>query len=149
MNIYILFWWNSVWKWLNFIFSAVGNLSLNYLQKESIIIMIIVIIIIIITDVQPFVGPWLLFQFLDSVYTVGRTSWTRDRPVARPLPNHRTTQTHTDIHTSSGIQNHDPSVRASEDSSCLRTLGHCDRQKESIIIPKYHSLCPGPLMVCR
>jgi hypothetical protein len=34
---------------------------------------------------QPFVGPWLLFQFL-NLYTVGRTPWTGDQPVARPLP---------------------------------------------------------------
>jgi hypothetical protein len=26
-----------------------------------------------------------------------------------------------------GIRTHDPSVRASEDSSCLRPRGHCDR----------------------
>jgi hypothetical protein len=42
--------------------------------------------------VQPFVGPWPLFQFLD-LYTVCRTSWTGDQPVARSLPTHRTTQT--------------------------------------------------------
>jgi hypothetical protein len=41
---------------------------------------------------QSFVGPWPLFQFL-NLYTVGRTSWTGDQPVARPLPTHRTTQT--------------------------------------------------------
>jgi hypothetical protein len=49
---------------------------------------------------QSFVGPWPLFQFLNSI-TVGRTPWTRDQtedsldgdqPVARPLPTHRTTQ---------------------------------------------------------
>jgi hypothetical protein len=32
---------------------------------------------------QPFLGPWTLFQF----------PWTGDQPVARPLPTHRTTQT--------------------------------------------------------
>jgi hypothetical protein len=32
------------------------------------------------------------FSFL-ILYTVGRTSWTGNQPVARPLPNHRTTQT--------------------------------------------------------
>jgi hypothetical protein len=32
------------------------------------------------------------FSFL-ILYTVGRTPWTRDQPVARPLPTHRTTQT--------------------------------------------------------
>jgi hypothetical protein len=41
---------------------------------------------------QPFVGPWPLFQFLDF-YTVGRTPWMEDQTVARPLPAHRTAQT--------------------------------------------------------
>jgi hypothetical protein len=41
---------------------------------------------------SPFVGPWSLFQFL-NLYTVGRTPWTGDQPVARPLPTRRTTQT--------------------------------------------------------
>jgi hypothetical protein len=34
---------------------------------------------------------------------------------------------HTDIHVLSGIRTHDPSARTSEDSSCLRRRGHCDR----------------------
>jgi hypothetical protein len=37
-------------------------------------------------------GPWTLFQFL-NLYTVGRTPWTGDQSVARPLPTHRRTQT--------------------------------------------------------
>jgi hypothetical protein len=41
---------------------------------------------------QSFVGPWQIFQFL-NLYTVGRTPWTGDQSVARPLPTHRTTQT--------------------------------------------------------
>jgi hypothetical protein len=28
------------------------------------------------TYLQPFVGPWSLFQFLDLFYVVGRTPWT-------------------------------------------------------------------------
>jgi hypothetical protein len=40
----------------------------------------------------PFVGPWPLFSFL-IFYTDGRTPWTGDQPVARPLPTRRTTQT--------------------------------------------------------
>jgi hypothetical protein len=75
-------------------------------------------------------APWPLFQFL-NLYTVGRTPWTGDQPVARPLPTHRTTQTeqtHTDIHALSGIRTHDYSVRTGEDGSCLRPRGHCDRQ---------------------
>jgi hypothetical protein len=34
---------------------------------------------------------------------------------------------HTDIRALSGIRTHDPSVRADEGSSCLRTRGYCDR----------------------
>jgi hypothetical protein len=40
---------------------------------------------------QPF-GPWPVFQFL-NLYTVGRTPWTGDQSVAKPLPTHRKTQT--------------------------------------------------------
>jgi hypothetical protein len=36
--------------------------------------------------------------------------------------------THTDIHALSWIRTHDSSVRASEDRSCLRPRGHCNRQ---------------------
>jgi hypothetical protein len=42
---------------------------------------------------QPFVGPWPLLQFRNLIYTVGRTPWTSDQPVARPLPTNRRTQT--------------------------------------------------------
>jgi hypothetical protein len=34
--------------------------------------------------------------------------------------------THTDIHASSGIRTHDPSIWAGEDNSCSRPRGHCD-----------------------
>jgi hypothetical protein len=37
-------------------------------------------------------GPGGFFSFV-ILYTVGRTPWTGDQPVARPLPKHRTTQT--------------------------------------------------------
>jgi hypothetical protein len=33
-----------------------------------------------------------------------------------------------DIHASSGIRTHGPSVRVGEGRSCLRPRGHCDRQ---------------------
>jgi hypothetical protein len=42
---------------------------------------------------QPVVGSWPLLQFRNLFYTVSRTTWTSDQPVARPLPIHRTTQT--------------------------------------------------------
>jgi hypothetical protein len=57
------------------------------------------------------------FSFL-ILHTVGRTPWTGNQPVARPLLAHRTTQTQdksTDIHASSRIRTHDPSVRTGED----------------------------------
>jgi hypothetical protein len=39
-------------------------------------------------------GPWPLFLFRFVIlYTVGRTPWTGDQPIARPLPTNRTTQT--------------------------------------------------------
>jgi hypothetical protein len=55
-------------------------------------------------------GPRSLIQFRSHFFTDGRTPWTSDQPVARPLPKHRTTQTqnkciHTpNIHTLSGIR---------------------------------------------
>jgi hypothetical protein len=42
---------------------------------------------------SPFDGPWPLLSFL-ILYTVYRTPWKGDRLFARPLPTHRTTQTH-------------------------------------------------------
>jgi hypothetical protein len=75
-------------------------------------------------------GPWPLFLFL-NLHTVGRTPWTGDFPVARPLPAHRTTQTEStqaDTHALSGIRTHDPSVRVGEDGSCLRPRGHREGQ---------------------
>jgi hypothetical protein len=81
---------------------------------------------------QPFVGPWSLLQFRNLFYTDGKTPWTSDQPVLRPLPTHRTIQTqnkrtHTpNIHALSGILTPDPSVRASEDR---------DRQAEEMLSP--------------
>jgi hypothetical protein len=49
-------------------------------------------------------------------------------PVTRLLPtedNTNTEETRTDIHASSGIRSHDPSVWGGEDISCLRPRGHC------------------------
>jgi hypothetical protein len=78
-------------------------------------------------------GPWSLIQFRNHFCTDGRTPWTSDQLVARSLPKHRTQTQNKRIHTSnihalSGIWNHDPSVWASEGSSCLRPRGYCGRQ---------------------
>jgi hypothetical protein len=42
---------------------------------------------------QSFVGPDIFFRFTIFPYTDGRTPWTSDQPIARPLPTHRTIQT--------------------------------------------------------
>jgi hypothetical protein len=60
-----------------------------------------------------------------------------DQPDARPLHTHRTTQhrkTRTHVHASTGIRNHDLSVRAAEDSKCLRLLGHWDRLDDDVMM---------------
>jgi hypothetical protein len=41
---------------------------------------------------EPFAGPWPLFRIL-IFSTASRTPWTKNQPVARPLPARRTTQT--------------------------------------------------------
>jgi hypothetical protein len=72
------------------------------------------------------------FQSPD-LFTIGRTPWTSDQLVARPLPKHMTSQTQNkhiytlNIYALSGIRTDDHGVRGSEDSSCLRPLGYCDR----------------------
>jgi hypothetical protein len=74
-----------------------------------------------------------LFQFLGSFYTVGKTPWTEDQPVSRPLPAHRTAQTQNKrTQTSMPKVGFEPTISvflAPEDSSCLRRRGHCDGQK--------------------
>jgi hypothetical protein len=89
-------------------------------------------------------GGFLIFF---GSYTNGRTPWTSDRPAARPLPKHRTTQTpnerararththtHTpNIHAVSGIRTHDHGLRASEGSSCPTPLGYRDRPLQDYV----------------
>jgi hypothetical protein len=42
---------------------------------------------------QHLLGPGLFVNSVFILYTDGRTPWTSDKPIARPLPTHRTTQT--------------------------------------------------------
>jgi hypothetical protein len=81
---------------------------------------------------QPFVGPWQLFQSPNPIHSqlehldgelahLKAASYTQN--------NTNTEKTHTDIHALSGIRTHYPSVRASEESSCLRRRGHCHRPR--------------------
>jgi hypothetical protein len=63
---------------------------------------------------------WALAAFqTPHLFTIGRTPWTSDQFVARPVPKHRTAQTQNkhiytaNIHTLSGIRTHDHGDRAS------------------------------------
>jgi hypothetical protein len=81
-----------------------------------------------------------LFSFLIiRVYTVGsvRLLGRKIRPsqglcLHTEQHKHRINAHNINIHALSGIGTHDSSVRASEDSSCLRPRGHCDLQSWSI-----------------
>jgi hypothetical protein len=74
-------------------------------------------------------GPWPLTLFRNN-FSDGRTPWATARLVARPLPKHTTTETQNtriqtpNIHAIGRIGTHDPSVRVSEDCSCLRPRGY-------------------------
>jgi hypothetical protein len=66
-------------------------------------------------------GPFFSFLIL---YIVGRTPWTGDQPVARPLPMHRTPQTqnkHT-IHTSMASVAFEPTIPAFERANTIYIL---------------------------
>jgi hypothetical protein len=65
--------------------------------------------------------PWALASSVSFmiIFTEGRTPWTSDQLFAKPLPNHRTTQSQNkhiytpNIHALIGIRTYDPSLRAS------------------------------------
>jgi hypothetical protein len=73
---------------------------------------------------QPFVGPWPLLQFRNLF--LHRRYPTQGRYLHTGQHRHRI-NAYTDILALSGIRTNDPRVRASEDSSCRRPRGHCDR----------------------
>jgi hypothetical protein len=81
--------------------------------------------------------PWnspFHFGFLDltqSVWTLGRVI-SSSQSLYLYTNTEKHTHTHTlNIHALSGIRNHDPGFRASEDSACLRPLGYRDRPHTS------------------
>jgi hypothetical protein len=72
------------------------------------------------------------FSFL-TFYTVGRTPWMEDQPVARPMPTHKTAQTQNSrtqtLMLQVGFEPRIPVFKGGKDSSRLRPRGHCDRQE--------------------
>jgi hypothetical protein len=76
-----------------------SQLSGNYLTDISLIIVIRLpkvywIISHLSMALWPLAGPWPLLQFCNFFLHRRRTAWSSDHPVARPLPTHRTKQTH-------------------------------------------------------
>jgi hypothetical protein len=81
---------------------------------------------------------WNYDSYRQSVGLLGRVI----SPVARPLPtqdNTNTEETRTNIHASSEIRTHDPSVWTGEDTSCLGPLDHYDRQTliHFLVLPRH------------
>jgi hypothetical protein len=98
---------------------------------------------------QPFVGPWPLYQFLHPIH-IGRTPWTKISPsqgiyLHAEQHKHRINAYNTDIHALSGIRTHDSRDRASENFPCLRKRGHFDRQNARYI---NKNLKPWPYPDC-
>jgi hypothetical protein len=76
---------------------------------------------------SPLLGLQFLYSYTQSVGLLGRgISPSQGRYIHTEQHKHRINAHNTDIHALSGIRTHNPSVRASEDSSCLRPRSHCD-----------------------
>jgi hypothetical protein len=78
---------------------------------------------------QPFVGPWPLFtvswSYTQSAGLLGRgISPSQRLYLYTEQQKHKINTQNTDIQAFTGIRTHDLSVRAGEDSSCLRPRGH-------------------------
>jgi len=76
-------------------------------------------------------------EYINYFGHFGRTPWTGDRSIARPLYLRRTAQqtnkkTRTHIHASSGIRSHDPSVKM-EAARSSETLHRVTTQKTTAV----------------
>jgi hypothetical protein len=90
---------------------------------------------IIIMPLQPFVGPCSLFpvswSYTQSVGLLRKgISPSQGLYLHAEQHKHRINVRNTYINAMNGIRTHDPSVRASEDGSCLRPRVHCDWQTD-------------------
>jgi hypothetical protein len=102
----------------------------TYIIFSNRFIIIIIIIIIIIMDLQPFVGPWPFFKFLDPIQSQydSLDGGSAHRKTATYTKNNinRTNEHNKDIHAFSRIRTQDPSFRATEESSRLRRRDQFD-----------------------
>jgi hypothetical protein len=72
---------------------------------------------------------WLYSPLLDIGRFFRRQDLLDGGSARRKASTYTQNNTNTDIHALSWFRTHDPSVRASEYSSCLRPRSHCDRQR--------------------
>jgi hypothetical protein len=81
---------------------------------------------------QPFFQHSSLLQFRNhfpqTVGLLGRVISPAQGPYLHTGQHKQRIKAHTDIHALIGIRTRDPSILASEDSSCLRPRGHCERR---------------------
>jgi hypothetical protein len=122
---------NIVWEMEVILCNYVG-IILNWIIKTTtncslIIHIYIYIYIFLLLPLWSIRHPWnafFHFSFLILRQSVGLLD---GGSACRKAPTYTNTdQTQTYIHALNRIRTHDPSVRASEDSSCLRPRGHCD-----------------------
>jgi hypothetical protein len=93
-----------------------------YWKRREDVFPLLLLLLLLLWLYSPLLGLGHFFSFL-IVYTVGRTPWTGDqsgRYLRTEQHKHRINAHNTHINALSRIRTHDPSVRASEDSSRLR-----------------------------
>jgi hypothetical protein len=83
-------------------------------------------------SLEHFTGPGLFFSFVNSftqtVWLPGRVISPSQGRYLHALQHKHRINLFTDIHALRGIETHYPSIRASEDSSWIRSCGNFDRQ---------------------
>jgi hypothetical protein len=100
--------------------------------------------------VQSFFGFWPLFQFLNPIHSRKDSldegiSPSQSRYLHTEQHKHRI-NAHIYIHALSGFRTDDSNVRASEDSSCLRPRGHCERHEFFILLEIFDMHYSRPLL---
>jgi hypothetical protein len=71
---------------------ALGNDDADDDDDDNNTGILLLLLLLLLWLYSPLLGLGHFYSVL-SLYTIGRTPWTGDQPVARPLPTHRTTQT--------------------------------------------------------
>jgi hypothetical protein len=105
----IIEWWFSVWKY------AVTTHFKSIYRGSAVLLL----------------NPGRLFSFF-IFYTIGRTPWTGDQPVARPLPTHRTTQTQNKrTQTSMTGVEFEPTIPVFERAKTVHILNRADTDRLS------------------